>query len=204
MTRLAFFLSGTGGNALNLLQACREGRVPGEPVLAIASSARAAGLAKLEAEGLRGLVLERRAFDSDAAFSEACFAACAAAGVEVVCLAGWLKKLSIPRAWEGRILNIHPALLPKHGGPGMYGMHVHRAVLAAGETESGATVHLVDEVYDHGRILAQARVPVVAGEAPEALQQRVYAAEMALYPEALAAFLAGRDPDRDPDREGRP
>jgi phosphoribosylglycinamide formyltransferase-1 len=189
MKRLAFFISGTGGNALNLLQACREGRVPAEPVLALASSPKAAGLAKLQAEGLEGRVLERKAFGSDAAFSEACFAACEAAGVDLVCLAGWLKKLAIPPRWEGRILNIHPALLPKFGGPGMYGMHVHRAVVAAGEAESGATVHLVDEVYDHGRILAQARVPVLPGDTPEALQQRVYGAEMDLYPKALAAFL---------------
>jgi phosphoribosylglycinamide formyltransferase-1 len=114
--------------------------------------------------------------------------------VDLVCLAGWLKKLSVPKAWEGRILNIHPALLPKFGGPGMYGMHVHRAVVAASEAESGATVHLVDEVYDHGRVLAQARVPVLPGDTPEDLQRRVYGAEMALYPEALAAFLAAGDP----------
>jgi phosphoribosylglycinamide formyltransferase-1 len=194
LKRIAFFLSGTGGNALNLLRACREGRVAAQPVLAIASSPKAAGLAKLEAEGLAGRVIERKDFDSDAAFSAACYAACDAAKVDLVCLAGWLKKLSVPKAWEGRILNIHPALLPKFGGPGMYGMHVHRAVVAAGEAESGATVHLVDEVYDHGRVLAQARVPVLPGDTPEDLQRRVYGAEMALYPEALAAFLAAGDP----------
>lgn len=189
MKRLAFLLSGTGGNALNLLRACREGRVPAHPVLAIASSPKAAGLAKLQAEGLEGLVVERKAFGTDAAFSEACYEACEARGVGVICLAGWLRKLSVPKRWEGRILNIHPALLPAYGGPGMYGMHVHRAVLAAGEAESGATVHLVDEHYDHGRILAQARVPVRPGDAAEDLQKRVYAAEMDLYPKALADFL---------------
>lgn len=192
MTRLAFFLSGTGGNALNLLRACREGRVPAEPVLAVASSPKAAGLAKLQAEGLPGRVVERKAYDSDDAYSEACYAACEAEAVDLVCLAGWLKKLGVPKRWEGRILNIHPALLPAFGGPGMYGMHVHRAVLAAGERESGATVHLVDEQYDHGRILAQARVPVLPGDTPEDLQRRVYAAEMSLYPKALADFLRGR------------
>jgi len=194
LKRLAFFLSGTGGNALNLLRACREGRLDAQPVLAIASSPRAAGLPKLEAEGLSGRVIERRAFDTDEAFSTACYAACDEAQVDFICLAGWLKKLSVPKAWEGRILNIHPALLPKFGGSGMYGMNVHRAVVAAGEAESGATVHLVDEVYDHGRILAQTRVPVLPGDTPEDLQRRVYGAEMALYPEALAAFLAAGDP----------
>jgi len=190
--RLAFFISGTGGNALNLLRACREGRVPGLPVLGIASSAKAGGISRLEAEGLSVAVVERKAFDSDEAFSEACYRAAEAAGAEVICLCGWLKRLTVPLRWEGRILNIHPGLLPQYGGAGMYGMHVHRAVLAAGERESGATVHLVDGEYDHGRILDQMRVPVVAGEAPEALQQRVYAAEMELFPRALAAYLAER------------
>jgi phosphoribosylglycinamide formyltransferase-1 len=187
--RLAFFISGTGGNALNLFRACRGGRVPGVPVLGLASSAKAGGIERLEAEGLPVAVIVRKDFETDEAFSEACYAAAEEAGAEVICLCGWLKKLAVPPRWEGRILNIHPGLLPQFGGPGMYGMHVHRAVLAAGAAESGATVHLVDAEYDHGRILAQRRVPVLPGDAPEDLQKRVYEAEMALYPEALAEYL---------------
>jgi phosphoribosylglycinamide formyltransferase-1 len=187
--RIAFFISGTGGNALNLLRACREGRVPAQPVLGLASSNKAGGIARFEAEGLPVVVVVRKDFDSDDAFSEACYQAAEKAGAEVICLCGWLKKLAVPRRWEGRILNIHPGLLPKYGGPGMFGMHVHRAVLAAAEPESGATVHLVDGEYDHGRILDQLRVPVHPGDTPEELQQRVYAAEMDLFPRALAAFL---------------
>ncbi len=189
MKRIALFISGTGGNALNLLQACREGRVPALPVLGLASSAKAGGLPRLEAEGLPTVTVTRRDFESDAAFSEACYQAAEAAGAEVICLCGWLKMLVVPRRWEGRILNIHPGLLPRFGGPGMYGMHVHRAVLKAGEAESGATVHLVDAEYDHGRILDQVRVPVLPGDTPEDLQKRVYAAEMDLYPKALRAYL---------------
>jgi phosphoribosylglycinamide formyltransferase-1 len=187
--RLALFISGTGGNALNLLRACREGRVPGLPVLGLASSAKAGGLPRFEAEGLSTAVVVRKDFASDDAFSEACYGAAEQAGAEIICLCGWLKKLSVPARWEGRILNIHPGLLPKYGGPGMFGMHVHRAVLEAKETESGATVHLVDAEYDHGRILDQLRVPVLPGDTPEELQQRVYTAEMELFPKALAAFL---------------
>lgn len=190
MKRIALFISGTGGNALNLLRACREGRVPAIPVLGLASTAKAGGIARLEAEGLPMAVVVRKDFDSDEAFSEACYRAAETAGAEVICLCGWLKKLTVPRRWEERILNIHPGLLPRFGGPGMYGMHVHRAVLEAGEAESGATVHLVDAEYDHGRVLGQLRVPVLAGDAPEDLQKRVYAAEMELYPKALAAYLA--------------
>lgn len=190
MKRIAFFISGTGGNALNLLRACGEGRVPGRPVLGLASTSKAGGIARLEAEGLATTVVVRSWFESDEAFSEACYHEAEARGAEVICLCGWLKKLAVPMRWQGRILNIHPGLLPQFGGPGMYGMHVHRAVLEAGEAESGATVHLVDGEYDHGRVLAQLRVPILPGDTPEDLQRRVYAAEMELYPGALAAYLA--------------
>jgi phosphoribosylglycinamide formyltransferase-1 len=188
--RIALLFSGTGGNALNLLRACREGRVAALPVLGLASTPTAGGIVPLETEGLPVAVVIRKHFDSDETFSEACYQAVEQAGAEVICLCGWLKKLAVPRRWEGRILNIHPGLLPQYGGPGMYGMHVHRAVLAAVETESGATVHLVDGEYDHGRILRQLRVPVLPADTPEDLQKRVYGAEMELYPKALAAFLA--------------
>ena len=193
MKRVAFFISGTGGNALNLLRACREGRVPGLPVLGLASTAKAGGLARLEAGGLATAHVVRAQFESDEAFSEACYREAEARGADIICLCGWLKKLTVPPRWQGRILNIHPGLLPQYGGPGMYGMHVHRAVLAAGEAESGATVHLVDGDYDHGRVLAQLRVPVLPGDTPEELQRRVYGAEMELYPRALAAYLAQQD-----------
>ena len=192
MKRFALFLSGTGGNALNLLRACREGRVQGLPVVGLASSAKAGGIARLEAEGLPMVAVVRKDFDSDEAYSEACYQAAEEAGAEFICLCGWLKKLTVPLRWEGRIVNIHPGLLPRFGGPGMYGMHVHRAVLESGEAESGATVHLVDAEYDHGRILDQLRVPVLLGDTPEELQKRVYAAEMELFPRALAAYLRER------------
>ena len=191
MTNLAFFISGSGGNALNLLRACREGRVAGRPVLVVASSLKASGSEKLRGEGIEAVVVDRKAFTSDETFSEACYAAAEEAGAEVICLAGWLKKLVIPKRWEGRILNIHPGLLPRFGGAGMYGMHVHRAVLEAGEAESGCTIHVVDNEFDHGRVLLEQRVPVLPGDTPEALQARVYAEEMRAYPKALAAFLEG-------------
>lgn len=192
MTQLAFFISGTGGNAMNLLRACREGRVPAEPVIAIASTPKAGGIAKLEAEGIPVVVIERKAFDSDEAYSEACYAAVEARGASIICLAGWLKKLWVPPTWEGRILNIHPGLLPAFGGAGMYGMHVHRAVIAAGARESGCTVHLVDNEFDHGRHLKEHRVLVLADDTAESLQARVYAEEMKAYPEALRDFLTNR------------
>lgn len=191
MRKLALFISGMGGNALNLLQACREGRIPAEPVLGLSSSAAAAGVERLRGAGLPVGVVLRSGFPDSAAFSEACFRRAEAAGAEVIALCGWLKLLVVPPRWEGRVLNIHPGLLPEFGGPGMYGMAVHRAVLEAGRRESGCTIHLVDNLYDHGRILAQARVPVLPGDAPEDLQKRVYVQEMDLYPKALRDFLVG-------------
>ena len=115
--------------------------------------------------------------------------------VDFVVLAGFLKKVpaEVVRAYRGRIINVHPALLPDHGGPGLYGLHVHRAVLARGDRESGATVHLVTEAYDEGPILGQARVPVYPEDTPEVLAKRVLAAEHRLLPAAvLAAAAAGR------------
>ena len=192
MTAVALFFSGGGGNALNLLQACREGRISARPVLGVSSSGKAAGVERLRAEGLPVQILLRSGFDGDETYSSGCLELAEAAGAELICLCGWLKKLVLPPLWEGRILNIHPALLPAFGGAGMFGMNVHRAVLAAGAAQSGATVHLVDNEYDHGRILAQQSVPVFPGDTPEELQQRVYRAEMELYPVALENFLRTR------------
>jgi phosphoribosylglycinamide formyltransferase-1 len=189
MMRLGIFLSGSGGNALNLVRACREGMVPAQVAAAVASTPEAPGIARLEAEGIPVTVVPRPAHPDNAAFSRACYAPVEAAGAGLIALCGWLKRLDVPPRWESRILNIHPALLPAFGGAGMWGMHVHRAVVAAGAAESGCTVHLVDNLYDHGRILAQARVPVLPGDTPELLQQRVYVQEMRLYPEALAAYV---------------
>ena len=189
MRRLALFISGTGGNAANLLRACRDGSVAARPVLAVASSAKAGGIQRLEDLGLPVSVVLRSGYGDDAAYSEACYRQAEAAGADLIALCGWLKKLEVPPRWAGRILNIHPGLLPAFGGPGMYGMHVHRAVLAAGVPVTGCTVHLVDNVYDHGEVLAVAEVPVAPGDTAEELQKRVYEQEMALYPRALAAYL---------------
>jgi formyltetrahydrofolate-dependent phosphoribosylglycinamide formyltransferase len=189
MVRVAFFISGAGGNALNLLSACRKGAVPAEPVLSISSSASAMGVERLRAAGLEVVVVERKSFSSDVSFSDECFLHCEKLDVDIVCLCGFLKKLSVSAKWMGRILNIHPGPLPRFGGAGMYGHFVHKAVLAAGVRESGATVHLADNEYDSGEILAFEPVPVIEGDTPEMLQKRVYEAEMRLYPIALRDFI---------------
>jgi phosphoribosylglycinamide formyltransferase-1 len=115
----------------------------------------------------------------------------AEAGAAWVVLAGYLKKVRIPPSLVGRVVNIHPALLPKFGGAGMYGMHVHRAVLAARERESGCTVHFCDGAYDEGAIILQGRCPVLPGDTAETLAARVFEVECRTYPEALRMVLAG-------------
>lgn len=111
--------------------------------------------------------------------------------VEVLALAGFMRLLpqSVIQGMSGHVLNIHPALLPRFGGKGMYGMHVHRAVIEAVETESGCTVHLADGEYDRGRILGQRRVPIVSSDTPETLQDKVKEAEHRLYPEVLSSYV---------------
>ena len=112
--------------------------------------------------------------------------------VDLVIMAGFLRRWIFPAAYEGRVLNIHPALLPKYGGKGYYGHHVHEAVLKAGEKESGCTVHFADHHYDRGPILVQKRVPVLPGDTPDTLAARVFEAECEAYPEAIELVASGR------------
>ena len=113
-------------------------------------------------------------------------------GADFIVLAGYMKRVprEVVRAFRDRMVNIHPALLPKHGGKGMYGLHVHEAVIAARERLSGATVHYVDEEYDHGRIVLQRSVPVFAEDTPETLAARVLEVEHTLYPDAIRQLAA--------------
>jgi phosphoribosylglycinamide formyltransferase-1 len=189
MRRVAFFISGTGGNAMNLFAACKEGRVNALPVHAVSSSASALGVERLRAVGMAVEVIQWGRFGSDEDYSQACFSCCEARGVDIICLCGFLKKLVVPDIWIGRILNIHPGPLPRFGGHGMFGHHVHEAVIAARVPVSGPTVHLVDNEYDHGEILAHQPVPVTPDDTPDSLQKRVYEVEMVIYPRALQDFI---------------
>lgn len=185
--RVAVCISGQGSNLRALLEALPAGAAA-DVVLVIADRAAAPGLALATARGIPTFVLE------NAADAGEWLAALDRLGVDLIVLAGFLKLVpaDVVARFRGRIVNVHPALLPAFGGPGMYGGRVHRAVLASGAAESGATVHLVDEVYDRGEILAQARVPVLADDSPEDLAARVLAVEHRLLPAVvLAAARAG-------------
>jgi phosphoribosylglycinamide formyltransferase-1 len=191
-TGIGVMASGGGSNFQALAEAAQAGKVPGGEVrLLIVNRPGAVAVERAKKLGIESLVLEPKAFPDRAAFYARAADAFQERGVSLVCLAGFLLKVepNFIARFPGRVLNIHPALLPKFGGQGMWGHHVHEAVLAAGEKESGCTVHLVDEHYDHGAALAQARVPVLPGDTADALAARVLEQEHALYPRAVADFL---------------
>jgi phosphoribosylglycinamide formyltransferase 1 len=181
--RLAILLSGGGTTLQNLIDRIADGRLDAQIVQVVSNNASAFGVERARNANLPVAVVDRKQFDSVEAFSEAVFQHCRTA--DVVCLAGFLQLLKIPSDFAGRVLNIHPALLPAFGGKGMYGHHVHEAVLKAGVVESGCTIHLVDDQYDHGKIVVQKRVSVLPGDTPDSLAARVFEVECEAYPEAI-------------------
>lgn len=186
--RVAVAVSGRGSNLDALLRTLAPGRTA-EVVLVLSNRPEAGGLDVARARGIPTAVLH------DSTDAAAWLDALERARAELLVLAGYLKLVppAVVARWRGRIINVHPALLPAFGGPGMYGRRVHEAVLRSGATESGASVHLVDEVYDRGQVLAQERVPVLPGDTPETLAARILAVEHRLLPAVvLAAAEAGR------------
>jgi formyltetrahydrofolate-dependent phosphoribosylglycinamide formyltransferase len=174
--RLGILLSGGGRTLQNLIDRIAQGRLQAAIACVIADRPGAHGLARADAAGLAHYELR----DPDAIW-----AALRRHEADLVCLCGYLRLLPIDAAFRGRVLNIHPALLPRHGGKGMYGEHVHAAVLAAGDRESGCTVHLCTGEYDRGPVLLQHRVPVLPGDTAATLAARVFAAECEAYPAAI-------------------
>ena len=185
--RIAVAISGRGSNLDALLHALGPG-APAEVALVL-SDRPAPGLDLARARQIPAMVL------TDSSDAEAWLELLGRHQIELLVLAGYLKLVpsGVIAAYRGRIINVHPALLPAFGGKGMYGRRVHEAVLASGARETGATVHVVDEAYDHGATLAQARVPVLPGDTPERLAERVLQQEHRLLPAVvLAAARAGR------------
>lgn len=190
--RLAVLLSGNGTTLQNLIDRITEGRLAARIVQVIASRPTAGGIERAKRAELPVEVVVRKEFPDLAIYSKQIFDLCRANGADLICLAGFLQLLEIPADYTDRILNIHPALLPAFGGKGMYGRHVHEAVLAHGAKVSGCTVHFVDQVYDHGPIILQKTVEVRDDDTPETLAARVFAAECEAYPEAIRLFAEGR------------
>ena len=187
--RVGILLSGRGSNFLSLLAATRQPEYPAEIVLVVSNVPDAGGLAHARDAGIAGTAIDHRPFRGDRAAHEAAIiASLDAAGVELVCLAGYMRKLTplLVGRFAGRMLNIHPSLLPAFPG-----LHTHERALAAGVKLHGCTVHLVTEGLDEGPIVAQSAVPVLHGDTPEVLAGRVLAQEHALYPAALALLATG-------------
>jgi formyltetrahydrofolate-dependent phosphoribosylglycinamide formyltransferase len=188
--RLAVLLSGSGRTLENLLEQIDAGRLPADVAVVVSSRAEVRGVKIAERAGVPVLVLPPGGQGVDS-WSEAVFAACRQSRADLVVMAGFLHLVKIPHDFTGRVINIHPSLLPAFGGQGFHGMNVHRAVLERGCTVSGCTVHLVDDEYDHGRVLLQQPVPVLPDDSPESLAARVFAAECQTLPEAIRRIAAG-------------
>jgi formyltetrahydrofolate-dependent phosphoribosylglycinamide formyltransferase len=189
---LAILISGGGRTLQNFIDLICRRELDAAIRVVVSSSAKAAGNGRARAAGLSLEVVERRRYPSAESFSEAVTQALAPHPVDLVLLAGFLHLWKFPERYRGRVMNIHPALLPRHGGRGMYGHHVHEAVLAAGEKESGCTVHFADHQYDRGPVILQRRVPVLPGDTPATLADRVFEAERSAYPEAVRLFAEGK------------
>ena len=191
--RIAVFTSHGGSNLQSLIDACAAGRIDGQIVLVISNNRKSYALERARQAGIEALHLTEKKFDSAEAFAKALVNKLTKYQIDLICLAGYMKFLPpmVLQYVRGRVINIHPALLPRYGGKGMYGLRVHEAVLAAGDTETGVTIHQVDEIYDHGTILAQRKVAVLPDDTPETLQQRVLQVEHQLYPEAVAQIASG-------------
>jgi formyltetrahydrofolate-dependent phosphoribosylglycinamide formyltransferase len=193
VVNLALLISGSGRTLQNFVDVIAAGRLDARIRVVVSSSKSIAGNDRAVRAGLPLEVVERKAFKTPAEFSDAVTSAVERHGpVDLILLAGFLHLYTFPDRWKGRVMNIHPALLPKFGGKGMYGHHVHEAVIKSGEKESGCTVHFADLRYDRGPIVLQKRVPVVAGDTPDKLAARVFAAECEAYPEAVRLFAAGK------------
>ena len=191
--RIAVFISGSGTDLQSLIDASRDDRLCGEIAWVVASTKKAYGLVRAADAGIENWVFRINNYDNPEDCGPDLLKKLRERKIDYIALAGYLKLLpkEVVRAYSGRIVNIHPALLPKYGGKGMYGHHVHEAVIASGDRESGPTVHLVDEIYDNGRILEQLKVPVYDNDTPETLAARVLEAEHKLYPKVLDKLIKG-------------
>lgn len=187
---LCVFASGSGSNLKAIINASRSGSLRSKVSLVISNNSDSGALKTAARYNIPFLHLSERLFPNEKEFTKSIFAALKKYKINLIILAGYMKMLSpvIIKKFRNRIINIHPALLPKFGGKGMYGIHVHEAVLKAKANVTGATVHFVNEIYDSGAIIKQREVKVLAGDDPVNLQKRVLRAEHKLYPEVIKMF----------------
>ncbi|HNW42930.1 MAG TPA: bifunctional phosphoribosylaminoimidazolecarboxamide formyltransferase/IMP cyclohydrolase [Elusimicrobiales bacterium] len=194
MKNIVVFASGGGSNLQALIDAVKTGQIKGRINLVVANKKDAGALERARQEGIPAQLADPKDFENPEAYDKRLAELCLTHQADLVCLAGFLLKLGpkMLSTFKGKIINIHPALLPAFGGKGFYGLKVHAAVIASGARLSGATAHFVDENYDQGPIILQQSVPVFQDDAPETLAARVLAVEHSIYPAAAALFCAGR------------
>ena len=191
---IGFLASHNGSNMQAIIECCKTGALQATPAVVDSTNSGSGTLARAKQEGIPWYHLSGKTHPNPQELDQAMLNAMLKHAVDTIVLAGYMKKLG-PRTlslFAGRILNIHPALLPKFGGKGMYGIHVHEAVIASGETESGVSVHLVDAEYDTGPVIAQARVPVEPMDTPETLAARVLQREHTFFAETLQEIVTGK------------
>jgi formyltetrahydrofolate-dependent phosphoribosylglycinamide formyltransferase len=189
---VAVLLSGAGRTLQNLLDRSGQDLLNVHIVLVVANQADALGLRRAEKADIPTAVVSRKESGSLEEFSRRIFERCRQAQAQLVCMAGFLQLIQVPDDFLGRVMNIHPALIPAFCGKGFYGHRVHEAVLEYGVKVSGCTVHFADNVYDHGPIILQRTAPVLADDTPDSLAKRVFEQECEAYPEAIRLFAEGR------------
>jgi phosphoribosylglycinamide formyltransferase-1 len=191
--RLGFLASHGGSNMQAIIDSIKAGGLDAEACVVISNNSGSGAIERAKKEGIPYYHISSVTHPDPENMDNEMIDALLRHGAEIIILAGYMKKIppKFIEAFRGKILNIHPALLPKFGGEGFYGMKVHEAVIAAGETVSGATIHIVDEKYDHGRILHQFRVDVLKEDTPETLAQRVLGIEHLLYTQTLQMISGG-------------
>jgi phosphoribosylglycinamide formyltransferase 1 len=190
---IGFLASHGGSNMQAIVDACTSGVLDATPAIIISNNGDSQALERARTEGIPNQHLSSKTVSADQDLDQVILDALVGHGVDIVVLAGYMRKIGpkVLAHFKGRILNIHPSLLPKFGGQGMYGMRVHRGVIEAGESESGVTIHLVDGDYDTGPILAQASVPVKPGDTAEDLAARVLITEHKFFAETLQRIVDG-------------
>jgi len=191
LKRIVVFASGSGTNFQSLIDAVEAGQIAAQIRGLVTNKTDIKALERAHAHGIESVVLAPSAFESKQAYVDALKKILADWKADLIVLAGYMIKVpaDIIEKYEGRILNIHPSLLPKYGGKGFYGTKVHRAVIENNESESGCTVHIVNEEYDQGPVLAQKKVPVLKSDTPETLAKRVLEKEHELLPEVVAKII---------------
>ena len=194
MKKIAIFASGSGSNFKTIFEKIFSGDIPAKICLIVSNNPNCGAVKFASEKGIKILVLNKIRFPNSIVREETLLSALINRKTDLICLAGYMKLLPkrVVEKYKGRILNIHPALLPQFGGKGFYGMKVHEAVIAAGVKESGVTIHLVDEEYDHGKIIAQKKVKVWSGDTAKTLAKRVLKVEHDLYPKVVKAFCKDR------------